>query len=44
MRRRSNADRPERFDDILAAVMELADPILSGTSDATVWDQSGDWS
>jgi hypothetical protein len=38
VRRRSNADRlPERFDEGLAAGMEFADPILSGTSDATVW-------
>ena len=42
MRHRSNADHlPERFDEVLAAVMEFADPILPGTGDATVWDQSG---
>jgi hypothetical protein len=42
VRHRSNADRlPERFDEVLAAVMEFADPILPGTRDATVWDQSG---
>jgi hypothetical protein len=29
VRRRSDADRlPERFDEVLAAVMEFADPIL----------------
>jgi len=36
VRRRNNADRlPERFDEVLAAVMEFADPILSGTGDAS---------
>jgi Nucleotidyl transferase AbiEii toxin, Type IV TA system len=36
--RRSNADHlPEQFAEVLAAVIEFADPILSGSEDGTVW-------
>ena len=36
--RRSNADHlPEQFTEVLAAVIEFADPILLGSEDVTVW-------
>lgn len=41
-RRRSNSDHlPEQFDTVLGAVIEFADPVLSGDIDGSTWDPDG---
>ena len=44
-RRRSNSDHlPDAFGVVLDAVIQFADPVLTGTTAGPLWDQqSGSW-